>query len=175
MEHSGLTTEAERPGRGPWPPSRLQRPLPGPGCWQEGRRGIYSLWELEVEPTGFPKRVEQGFSAGAGVIWGRCVSQAGPSASVPEAQHPQEATWKENRFPGERTLSRGAGEEGGPWPRTVLQGDKEAGVLLSRGGHSTAMNLTSAVPKVTNTPTSVLPPPARPPARPANSLCLQDV
>lgn len=84
---------------------------------------------------------------------------------MPEAQHPQEATWKENRFPGERTLSRGAGEEGGPWPMTVLQGDKEAGVLLSRGGHSTAMNLTSAVPKVTNTPTSVLPPPARPPGK----------
>lgn len=100
------------------------------------------------------------------------MSQAGPSASVPEAQHPQEATWKENRFPGERTLSRGAGEEGGPWPMTVLQGDKEAGVLLSRGGHSTAMNLTSAVPKVTNTPTSVLPPPARPPARPPGKLSL---
>lgn len=56
----------------------------------------------------------------------------------------------------------GQGRRGG-LARDSAPRDKEAGVLLSRGGHSTAMNLTSAVPKVTNTPTSVLPPPARPP------------
>lgn len=88
---------------------------------------------------------------------------------VPRHPCPRPSTLR--RPPGKRTGSLGRGRcpvgqgRRGALARDSAPRDKEAGVLLSRGGHSTAMNLTSAVPKVTNTPTSVLPPPARPPGK----------